>query len=205
VTGKWWLVTVTPRGVVLVEGPSDAAVLEVLARRLGLLPPARVTGPVAGPAAGPVVRIVAMGGVTNIGRYLTEYAGLPVAGLCDGGEVRFFAMALRRHGHDAETCEQLARLGFFVCDGDLEDELIRALGTDAVLDVIERQGELPLLRTLQQQPAQRERSLHAQLHRFFGTKSGRKLRLTAALAAEMPLDRTPSALRGVLTFAYAMA
>jgi hypothetical protein len=191
--------SVPPRCVVLVEGPSDLAVLEVLGRRLGLVAPA-------GPSdARPGVRMVSMGGVTNIGRYLAEYDGLPVAGLCDGGEVRFFARALRRHGHDVETPEQLADLGFFVCDGDLEDELIRALGTDGVLAVIESQGELPLLRTLQQQPAQRERSLHAQLHRFFGTKSGRKLRLAAALAAEMPLERTPAALRGVLTFAYAMA
>jgi hypothetical protein len=184
--------------VVLVEGASDAAVLEVLGRRLGLVPPA-------GPDPADRVQIVPMGGVTNIGRYLTEYDGLPVAGLCDGGEMRFFARALRRHGHDAETHEELAALGFFVCDGDLEDELIRALGTEAVLAVIERQGELPLLRTLQQQPAQRDRPLPAQLHRFFGTKSGRKLRLTAALAEEVPLDRTPAPLLGVLTFAYALA
>jgi hypothetical protein len=146
-----------------------------------------------------------MGGVTNIGHFLDEYDALPVAGLCDGGEMRFFARALQRRGHDVETREQLAALGFFVCDGDLEDELIRALGTDALIEVIRREGELPLLRTLQQQPAQRERSLHDQLHRFFGTKSGRKLRLAAALAAEMPLDRTPPALRGVLDFAYALA
>lgn len=146
-----------------------------------------------------------MGGVTNIGRYLTDHDGQPVAGLCDAGEVRFFARALRKRGHDVETRDELGRLGFFVCEGDLEDELIRALGTEGVLAVIERQGELPLLRTLQQQPAQRERTLHAQLHRFFGTKSGRKLRLAAALAAEVPLDRTPAPLRDVLAFAYALA
>ncbi len=188
--------TVPPRCVVLVEGPSDAVVLEVLGRRLGLAEHTER-------GARPAVRVVSMGGVTNIRRYLAEHAGLPVAGLCDGGEVRFFARALRRQGHDVETREQLAELGFFVCEDDLEDELIRALGTDAVLAVIEREGELPLLRILQQQPAQRERSLHDQLHRFFGTKSGRKLRLAAALAAEMPLDRTPAPLRGVLAFAYA--
>ncbi len=179
------------RCAVLVEGASDAAVLEVLARRLGL--------------DSPGVRVVAMGGVTNIGRYLDQYSGLPVAGLCDGGEMRFFARALQRRGPDVATREELAALGFFVCDGDLEDELIRAVGTDTLIEVIEREGELPLLRTLQQQPAQRDRSLHEQLHRFFGTKSGRKRRLAGALAAEMPLDRTPAALLGVLTFAYALA
>jgi hypothetical protein len=191
-------VSLSPACVVLVEGASDAAVLEVLGRRMGLV------------AVDPAdrqdrVMVVPMGGVTNIGRHLDQYAGRPVAGLCDGGEMRFFARALRRHGHRAETREDLAALGFFVCDGDLEDELIRALGTDAVVAVIERQGELPLLRILQQQPAQRDRPLPAQLHRFFGTKSGRKLRLAAALAEELPLERTPAPLRDVLTFAYALA
>jgi hypothetical protein len=188
-TGRSGLVTEPPHCVVLVEGPSDAAVLEVLGRRLGL--------------AAPGVRVVAMGGVTNIGRHLTTYDAITVAGLCDGSEMRFFARALRRRGHDVDTREDLAALGFFVCEDDLEDELIRALGTDAVVDVVAREGELGLLHTFQQQPAQRGRSLHHQLHRFFGTKSGRKVRLAAALAAEVALDRVPAPLRGVLAFAHA--
>ena len=57
-----------------------------------------------------------------------------------------------------------------------------------MVDVVAREGELGLLHTFQQQPAQRGRSLHEQLHRFFGTKSGRKVRLAAALAAELALD-----------------
>jgi hypothetical protein len=182
-------VTDPPHCVVLVEGPSDAAVLEVLGRRLGL--------------AAPGVRVVAMGGVTNIRRHLTTYDALTVAGLCDGSEMRFFARALRRRGHEVESREDLAALGFFVCEDDLEDELIRALGTDAVVELVAREGELGLLHTFQQQPAQRGRSLHEQLHRFFGTKSGRKVRLAAALAAEVALDRVPTPLRGVLEFAHA--
>lgn len=180
-----------PHCVVLVEGPSDAAVLRVLAERLGL--------------DSPRVRVVSMGGVTNIGQHLVTYEGLSVAGLCDGGEMRFFARALRRRGHDVETADELADLGFFVCDNDLEDELIRALGTDAVVDVVAREGELGLLHTFQQQPAQRGRSLHHQLHRFFGTKSGRKIRLAAAMAAEIDLAAVPAPLRGVLGYAHAAA
>ena len=178
--------------VVLVEGPSDAAVLDVLARRLGL--------------DGREVAVVPMGGVTNVGRYLREYAEQPatrVAGLCDRGEVRFVTGALRRLGHDVVHAAEgagLAAYGFFVCDEDLEDELIRALGTDTVIEVIDREGELGQLRTLQQQPAQRARSLHDQLHRFAGTKSGRKVRLAAALAEELPLDAVPAPLLDVLTW-----
>ena len=66
--------------------------------------------------------------------------------------------------------------------------------------MIDREGELGQLRTLQQQPAQRARSLHDQLHRFAGTKSGRKVRLAAALAEELPLDAVPAPLLDVLTW-----
>jgi hypothetical protein len=178
--------------VVLVEGPSDATVLEVLARRLGL--------------DSPEVAVVSMHGVTNTARYLREYAARPgttVAGLCDRGEVRFVAGALRRLGHPVEVHDDLTAHGFFVCDEDLEDELIRALGTAAVIDVIEREGELGRLRTFQNQPFQRGRSVHAQLHRFAGTRSGRKVRLAAALAEELDLDALPPPLVDVLTFAAA--
>ena len=180
--------------VVLVEGPSDAAVLDVLASRLGLHDPA--------------VTVVPMGGVTNVGHQLREYSARPgttVTGLCDRGEVRFVSGALRRLGHDVEDHGDLAAHGFFICDEDLEDELIRALGPAAVVDVIEREGELGRLHTFQQQPFQRSRSLPEQLHRFAGTSSGRKIRLAAAVAAELDLDAVPGPLVGVLTAAYRAA
>ena len=178
--------------VVLVEGPSDAAVLQVLSRRLGL--------------DGPDVSIVSMGGVTNIRHHLHHHGpaglGLAVSGLCDGSEERFFTRALRREGHAVESRDDMEALGFFVCDADLEDELLHALGTAMVEEIIEREGELVLLRRFQQQPAQRERSLHDQLHRFSGVKSGRKVRLAAAMAAALDLDALPHPLRGVLAFAH---
>jgi len=170
--------------VVLVEGPSDAAVLGVLARRLGIEAP----------------EVVAMGGITNVGRHLREHAGRPgstVAGLCDRGEVRYVVGALRGLGHDVVEAD-LAAYGFFVCNADLEDELIRALGTHAVVEVIEREGELGMLRTFQHQPYQRERSLHQQLHRFAGTRSGRKVRLAAALAGRLDEGQAPAPLLDVL-------
>ncbi|GAB3251496.1 TOPRIM nucleotidyl transferase/hydrolase domain-containing protein [Nocardioides dilutus] len=178
--------------VVLVEGPSDAAVLGVLGRRLGLGSP----------------HVVPMGGITNVGRLLRAYAerpGTAVSGLCDRGEVRFVAGALRRLGREAEDGASLAAHGFFVCAEDLEDELLRALGTDAVVEVIEREGELGRLRTFQQQPYQRTRSLHEQLHRFAGTRSGRKVRLAAALAEELDLGAVPPPLLGVLEHAASLS
>ena len=88
--------------------------------------------------------------------------------------------------------------GFYVCDADLEDELIRALGPSCVEDVIAEQGELRAFRTFQQQPAQRGRAIDAQLRRFMGTHSGRKLKYGRLLVAALDLGRVPRPLALVL-------
>jgi hypothetical protein len=177
------------RSVILVEGDSDRAALTVLARRRGR------------DLAAEGIAIVPMGGATNIGRYLDRYgpAGrdLRVAGLCDAGAAAYFRSRLERRGRTSGT---LAGLGFFVCDRDLEDELIRALSPVAVEQVIARQGELPSLRRLQEQPAQRGRSELDQLHRFMGSKSRRKERYARLLTAALDLGRVPAPLTAVLDF-----
>jgi hypothetical protein len=182
--------------MVLVEGISDQVALEALAERRGRNLEAEG------------VSVVPIGGAQSIGRFLDRFGplGLDVtlAGLCDAAEEGEFRRALERAGLGAAlTRADMERLGFYVCVVDLEDELIRALGTDTVVDVVAREGELGLLHTFQQQPAQRDRSLHEQLHRFCSTKSGRKVRLAGALAAELALDALPAPLLGVLTFAAA--
>jgi hypothetical protein len=88
--------------------------------------------------------------------------------------------------------------GFYVCFEDLEDELVRALGTAAVLAVVEAQGELGSFRTLQKQPAQRDWPLERQLRRFIGTKAGRKSRYARLLVEALEPDRVPRPLRAVL-------
>ena len=77
---------------------------------------------------------------------------------------------LERAGLGADlTRPEMEALGFFVCVEDLEDELIRALGTDAVERVVDAQGELDAYRTFQRQPQWRGRTGEEQLRRFFGT------------------------------------
>jgi hypothetical protein len=177
--------------VVLVEGTSDRAALDVLAARRGLDLV----------AAG--VEIVPIGGATNIRRYLNRYGprglGRRVAGLCDAGEERSFRRALAAAGFGSDlTTAGMERLGFFVCDADLEDELIRALGTDVVESIVAAEGDLESFRRFQKQPAQRERPLHDQLHRFMGTRSGRTLWYAHVLAEAVALDRVPRPLTGLL-------
>jgi hypothetical protein len=92
----------------------------------------------------------------------------------------------------------LDRLGFFVCVADLEDELIRSLGTDRVEQVIADQGELGPLRTFSKQPAQRERTREQQLRRFMGTRSGRKIQYARALAEALDPAQIPDPLARLL-------
>jgi hypothetical protein len=92
----------------------------------------------------------------------------------------------------------LAEAGFFRCDVDLEDELIRALGVDEMERFIADQGEADSFRSFRNQPAQRDRALSAQLHRFIGTKGGRKIRYAPALVRATDPGRLPEPLRALL-------
>lgn len=180
------------RTVVLVEGVSDRAAVEALAARQG-----RTLS-----AEGVVV--VPLGGATSITRYLRLLGpdGLDTrpAGLCDAAEQRFFVQGLERTGFGtARTPDELAALGFFTCRADLEDELIRALGADGVQQVIDDQGDLRTFRIFQRQPAQRERTVEAQLRRFMGTIGGRKEHYARALTDALDLARLPEPLDGLLS------
>lgn len=92
----------------------------------------------------------------------------------------------------------LAIRGFSVCVDDLEDELVRALGVDGVLQVVEELGELPSFRRFCAQPAQRGRHEVARLRRFLATRAGRKVRYGAALVEALDPDRVPAPLQEVL-------
>ncbi|MDQ0988482.1 MFS family permease [Streptomyces sp. V2I9] len=179
------------RTVVLVEGVSDRAAVEALAERRGR----SLT------AEGVVV--VPLGGATSITRFLRllgpDGLGVRPAGLCDAAEQRFFLQGLERTGFGtALTPDELEGLGFFTCYADLEDELIRALGTDGVQRVIDGQGDLRTLRIFQKQPAQRERPIEAQLRRFMGTIGGRKEQYARALTEALDPARAPKPLDGLL-------
>ncbi|MFF8555958.1 TOPRIM nucleotidyl transferase/hydrolase domain-containing protein [Streptomyces sp. NPDC015501] len=179
------------RTVVLVEGVSDRAAVEALAERHGRTLTAEG------------VVVVPLGGAASITRFLRllgpDGLGVRPAGLCDAAERRFFLQGLERTGFGvAATPDDLERLGFFTCHADLEDELIRALGTDGVQRVIEDQGDLRALRIFQKQPAQRERTVEAQLRRFMGTIKGRKEHYARALTEALDLAHPPKPLEGLL-------
>ena len=178
------------RAVVLVEGVSDQSALQALAERRGRDLDAED------------ISVVPIGGAQAIGRFLNHYGpqGLDVklAGLCDAGEEGDFRRALERAGLGSNlTRADMEALGFYVCDADLEDELIRALGAAAVERILEAQGRLGSFRTMQKQPAWRGRPAEEQLRRFMGSSGPGKIRwapllvdaLDLATQVPRPLDR----------------
>jgi hypothetical protein len=170
--------------VVLVEGISDQIAVETLAARRG-----RDLG-----AEGVVV--VPVGGARGVTRYLMQFgpagAGLRLAGLCDLGAESEFRRGLARAGIGSpRTRNDMELLGFYVCVEDLEDELIRAIGVGRVEALIDAQGDLGSLRSLQRQPQWRGQPAQAQLRRFLGSGARRKLRYARVLAGAVDLDRLP--------------
>jgi hypothetical protein len=182
---------IDPTSVVLVEGLSDREAVEALAERRGR--DLHAEG----------VAVVPMGGAQAIGRYLRRFGpqGLNVrlAGLCDAGEERDVGRGLERAGLGTDlTRAGMERLGFYVCDADLEDELIRALGAEAVLEVVQAQGEGVPFRTLQKQPAWTGRPVEDQLRRFMGSGGHRKIRYARLLVDALDPEQVPRPLDAVL-------
>jgi hypothetical protein len=183
-------VTPAPRAVVLVEGVSDRRALEALAARRGRI------------LTADGVTVVAMDGVKNIGRYLERFgprgSGVAMAGLYDVAEEPDVRRGLERAGFGSGSSPfELERFGFSACIEDLEDELIRAVGPERVLNIVEERGELGPFRTLQKQPEWRGRPLDQQLRRFLGNSS-RKIDYAPLLVAALDLSRVPRPLDAVL-------
>ncbi len=179
------------RAVVLVEGVSDQRALEALAERRGRNLAAEGTS------------VVPIGGAQAIGRFLALFGpqGLDVrlAGLCDAAEEGDFRRGLERAGLGSNlTRTDMEALGFYVCVADLEDELIRSLGTASVEQVVGAQGDLESFRTLQKQPVWRGRPNEEQLRRFMGSGGRRKIRYARLLVDALDLTRVPRPLVLVL-------
>jgi hypothetical protein len=179
--------------VVLVEGISDQIALETAALRLGRNFEAER------------VVIVPIGGAHAIGRILTSLGALGtrrrLAGLCDLREEEIFRRGLvATHVGSPRTRLDMERLGFYVCVRDLEEELIRAVGTAGVEALFESQGDLRSFRTFQTQPAWCGRDPEAQMYRFVRSSSVRNLHY-ARLLVEAAADRDalPRPLDALLT------
>jgi len=178
----------TTQSVILVEGLSDRLAVEALAARRGLdLEAERIA-------------VVPIGGAQAIGNVLAEYGpkGLDarLAGLCDAAEEGHFRRALERAGLGVDLGRtDMELLGFYVCEKDLEDELVRCLGAAAVERIIEDEGESRRFETFRKQVEKRELSRQQQLHGFMWN---RKIRYAPLLVGALDLARVPRPLEGVV-------
>src|SRR5206468_8152552 len=132
------------RTLVLVEGDSDVSAVRALANLigcdLGLYD----------------IQIRSCHGVTNFSRVLAEFVrahpGAEFCGMYDVADEWHVRRALANVSISVAAHESLESVGFFACVADLEDELIRALGAEAVERVLEAQAELISFRRFQAMP-----------------------------------------------------
>jgi hypothetical protein len=165
----------TGSAVILVEGESDRIAVDTLAVRRGR--DLNAEG----------VTVVPIGGAQAVERVLRALGDVRVAGLYDVAEERDVLRRVERAGRAVD--------GFFACDPDLEGELVRALGADRMLELVESRGQLGAFSTYRKQPAQRTKPLETQLH---GWLHNWKVRYAAPLVAALDLGRVPRPLDGVL-------
>ena len=177
------------RTIVLVEGVSDQLAVETLAERCGR------------DLAAERVRVLPMGGATNIGHFLNRFgrpgSDIRLAGLCDEAEAGVFRRGLERAGigSGADRCRPgvegllhlRSRPGGRTHSGPWH------LGRRAASSMTE--GDLTSFRTFQQQPAQRGRSDQARLRRFMGTRGGRKIHYAPLLVRALDPARVPRPLQ----------
>jgi hypothetical protein len=186
-----------PRRIVLVEGDSDAAAVRALARTSGL------------DLVAEGIEVCAANGVTNypklIGAFRRDLPGVPLRGLYDEGEERHVGRGLGVPVDDSEppaaARAAIEEQGFFVCIADLEDELIRALGTDGVERVLAEHDDLRSFRRFQTQPQHRDGATSQQLRRFMGTRATRKIRYGGLLVEALTPSLAPLPLLRVLDLA----
>jgi hypothetical protein len=120
--------------------------------------------------------IAVLGGAHAIAGFVALTGKHNLVGLCDKNEELLFRRAL-----DA----------VYVCNPDLEGELIRALGIDRALELVD-----PSFGTLQKQPAWRGMPVEDQLRRYLSGRSGNKLRYARLFVEALEVISAP--LQGVL-------
>ena len=175
------------RTVIFAEGPSDYLALHAAADVLSVDLDARGAA------------VVSLQGASLLSIYLTLLGpnglDLSLCGLCDLDAESEWRAKLQAVGLNATSRAALNSQGFYVCDIDLEDELIRAHGSTAVQSIIALEGEARKFSAFASQLPNRSLTLSEQLTEFV-RKS--KTRWSPKLVSELSAASMPSPLRDVL-------
>jgi hypothetical protein len=176
--------------VILVEGLSDLYSLVALAERQGR------------DLDGEGVSLVDMEGAGGLRTFLgllgPQGFGLRVAGICDADKEMEWGNVLQEVRLAASAGRgAMKAAGFFVCDRDLEEELIRAFGMDEIEKLIDEEGELAAYKALCGQPNQKGKSREDRLHTFLRSR-GRHVRYAPLIVERLDLAKVPKSLTSVL-------
>lgn len=148
------------------------------------------------------VSIVAMRGAGGIATFLTLLGPnglkLKLAGLCDANEQPKWARALESNGMGSKLDRAaMVAIGFEVCDGDLEEVLIAAVGEKATLAIIDAQGDTAEFGSFAQQPTQKTKTVLQQLHDFLHGR-GRNITYAPLMVDAIDPAKLPAALENVI-------
>ncbi|MEM7096074.1 MAG: TOPRIM nucleotidyl transferase/hydrolase domain-containing protein [Actinomycetota bacterium] len=169
--------------VVLVEGVSDQVAVEATAARMGHR------------LAEEAIVVLPVGGAHGVGRIIERLlpGGTALVALCDRSE--------RVDVVDAFETRGLPGASVFNCDPDLEAELIVACGESQLVTLLDERGDLASFRTMQKQPAWRDRPFDEQMHRWIRAKARRSTVFARVLLEECDADRLPRPLVGCVDHA----
>ena len=118
--------------------------------------------------------------------------------MCDQGEEAVVVAALEHVGAGAQLDRiAMGELGFFICERDLEEELIRAVGLDEVEDLVERHGHGGAYRSLHHQKGWQDLPRADVIHAFI---SRHKIEYAALLVDALDLVKAPQPLTSVLNY-----
>ena len=125
--------------------------------------------------------------------------GLDVCGICDSDKESDWATVLLNAGMIAKADRpSMHGAGFFVCDRDLEDELVRAYGAANVVALIQEEGEGAAFVRFTGQPVHKAKSLDEQLMAFI--QKGRKVRYAPLIVERLELSKIPPSLEQVTSY-----
>lgn len=176
------------RTVVFVEGPSDYLAVREAARRSGVDLDARG------------VAIVSLQGAGLLAIYLKLLGpnglDLKLLGLCDLDAEADWQTKLTAAGVPVADRATMNASGFYVCDTDLEDELVRALGDAEVQAILTQENEAANFAAFASDPARQGLSLSEQLVAF---ARKRKVRWSPRLAAGLTAATAPPPISDLLS------
>jgi hypothetical protein len=178
------------RATIFVEGLSDRLALRTLAQKRDRNLDADA------------VSIVVLHGAGQLKNYLRilgpSALDVGLAGLCDSQDEEDWRRALEEAGIGTDLDRSAAEgLGFWVCDPDLEGELIAAAGETTVEALIDSEGETSAWEAFANQPDNRGEAKSDLLRKFIH-KRNRVIRYSPLIMEALDEASVPPPLRAVL-------